>query len=123
MRLAMKSHSRLTSILFTLSLFLSLGTVASATINSPIKIIVPYAPGGPTDIISRIIGEGLSEELDVNVIIENKPGASGTIGAGMVARATPNGQTLLVNSSIHEVLPSISSELPYDTATAFTPLA
>ncbi len=96
---------------------------AAPSIKGPITIVVPYAAGGPTDIIARIVAAGLAEKLKVDVIVDNKAGASGTIGASTVARAAPDGRTLLVNSSIHEVLPSISSKLPYDTASAFTPLA
>ncbi|MEO6984079.1 MAG: tripartite tricarboxylate transporter substrate binding protein [Paralcaligenes sp.] len=101
-------------------LSLASGTVLAS--EPPITIVVPYSPGGPTDIISRIVGKALGDELQRSVIIDNRAGASGIIGSSIVARSKPDGTTLLVNSSIQEVLPSISSKMPYDTAKDFTPI-
>lgn len=90
--------------------------------GKPVTLIVSYPPGGGADIIARLIAPKLAEALGQTVVVENKPGASGTIAAGQVARATPDGTTLLVDASSFAVNPALFPKLPYDTATAFTPL-
>jgi tripartite-type tricarboxylate transporter receptor subunit TctC len=92
----------------------------------PIRVIVPFTPGSGTDIVARAVGEKLSVALGQPVVVENRPGAGGTIGANLVAKADPDGYTLLVHSSGHTVNPAIYTNLPYDTAKDFvgvTPLA
>jgi tripartite-type tricarboxylate transporter receptor subunit TctC len=82
--------------------------------NRPIRIIVPFAPGGNVDIIARIVQPGLSQELGQPVVVENRPGAGGTIGAELVARSAPDGHTLLMGSnSTFSVAPSLYSRIPY----------
>jgi tripartite-type tricarboxylate transporter receptor subunit TctC len=90
--------------------------------GKPVTLVVSYPPGGGADIIARLIAPKLAEALGQPVVVENKPGASGTIAAGQVARATPDGTTLLVDASSFAVNPALFPKLPYDTATAFTPL-
>jgi tripartite-type tricarboxylate transporter receptor subunit TctC len=94
------------------------GTSAQAQTwpEKPIHIIVAFTPGSATDVIGRAVSNELSAKLGQPVIIENKPGAGGTIAAGLVAKAAPDGYTLLVNSSGHTVSPWIYSNLSYDTA-------
>ena len=87
-----------------------------------IKIIVPFAPAGPTDIMARILGDGLGEALGGNVIVENRPGASGNIGIGYVAHAEADGYTLLVTSSAYVVNPSLFAKIPYDPYKDFAPI-
>jgi len=83
--------------------------------SKPIKIIVPYTPGGSTDIVTRIVMEKLGPRLGVPIVIENKPGASGTIGSSTAARAAPDGYTLiLTSSSTHSATPALFRKLPYD---------
>jgi tripartite-type tricarboxylate transporter receptor subunit TctC len=84
--------------------------------QKPVHIIVAFTPGSATDIMARAVSNELSERLGQPVIVENRPGAGGTIAAGQVAKATPDGYTLLVNSSGHTVNPWIYEKLPYDTA-------
>ena len=94
--------------------------------SKPIKVIVPFTPGSATDIVARSVGERLSPRLGQPLIVENKPGAGGTIGTAQVAQAIPDGYTILVQSSAHTVNPWIYDKLPYDTARDFagvTPLA
>lgn len=88
----------------------------------PVRLVAPYPAGGPADVVARLVAEPISRELGRPVIIDNRAGASGTIGAGAVARAEPDGSTLLFNTSIQVVLPHLMS-LPYDTMKEFTPLA
>ena len=90
----------------------------------PIRIVVPYAAGGSTDIAARLVAEGLGRTLNTPVIIQNQPGASGNIGAAAVARSAPDGRTLLVGSTSEiGVNPSLYPKLPYDVARDFAPVA
>jgi tripartite-type tricarboxylate transporter receptor subunit TctC len=84
--------------------------------QKPVHIIVAFTPGSATDVMARAVSNELSERLGQPVIIENRPGAGGTIAAAQVAKAAPDGYTLLVNSSGHTVNPWIYDKLPYDTA-------
>jgi tripartite-type tricarboxylate transporter receptor subunit TctC len=88
----------------------------------PVHIIVPFAPGGGTDMISRLVGDGMSRELDKPVIVENKPGAGTTIGSDEVARSKPDGYTLLMATFAHAINPALRPKMPYDTDKAFTPV-
>ena len=83
--------------------------------TKPIKFIVAFTAGSGTDVIARSVGDVMSASLGQQVVIENKPGAGGTIAANQVAKANPDGYTLLVHSSGHVVNPAIYPNLPYDT--------
>src|SRR4051812_31315656 len=113
--------------LATLALALAAGGVSAQSWPlRPIHFIVPFTPGSGTDTVARIVGDAMSKSLGQPVIVENKPGAGGTIGAGQVARAEPDGYTVLVHSSGHVLNPAIYPNLPYDTLkdlTGVTPLA
>jgi len=91
--------------------------------NRPVKIIVPFTAGSATDILARTIGQKLSEMWGQPVIVENRAGAGGTIGAGIVAKSSPDGYTLMVHSSAHAVNASMYPVLPYDTVKDFVELA
>ena len=81
----------------------------------PVHIVVPFTPGGNVDIVARIVAQGLTEELKQSVVVENKPGANAAIGADYVARATPNGHTLLFGTAeTHALNPHIQKKLAYD---------
>lgn len=88
-----------------------------------ITMVVSYPPGGGADLMARTIAPRLEAALGQTVVVENKAGASGQLAAGYVARATPDGTTLLLDASNFAVNPSLFPRLPYDAATAFTPLA
>ena len=90
----------------------------------PIKIVLGFSPGGATDILPRDFAAKLGEELKQQMIIENNPGAGGTIGADIVAEAAPDGYTLTIgNSSNHAIAVSLYKKLPYDPVTDFVPIA
>jgi tripartite-type tricarboxylate transporter receptor subunit TctC len=88
---------------------------AQAWPAKPVKIIVAFTPGSATDIVGRAVADKLSGALGQPVIVENRPGAGGTIGTNVVAKADPDGYTLLINSSAHTSNPSIYANLPFDT--------
>ncbi len=87
-----------------------------------VRIIVPFAPGGGTDLIARILGSEMSKDLGQSVIIENKPGAGTIIGTDSVAKSAPDGYTLLLATFAHAVNPSLQPKLPYVTDKAFAPV-
>jgi tripartite-type tricarboxylate transporter receptor subunit TctC len=89
----------------------------------PIRLIVPYPAGGGTDIVGRVLGQKLQESLGQPVVIENRGGAGGTIGTGLVARSAPDGYTLLLVPTSHVINPSIYAKLPYDTTRDFAPVS
>jgi tripartite-type tricarboxylate transporter receptor subunit TctC len=91
--------------------------------KQPIRLIVPFAAGGGTDVISRVLGAGIGAELHQTVIVENKPGAGTLIGTDYVAKSAPDGYTLLMATFAHALNPSLQPKLPYNQATAFTPLS
>ncbi len=90
--------------------------------NRPIRIIAPYAPGGQSDTVARLLGPKMSEFLGQPIVIENRTGAGGTIGAGVVASSPPDGYTLLLESFAFAVAPLLHRGLPFDYETAFVPL-
>ena len=88
-----------------------------------VKLVVPYAPGGPNDIIARILAQKLTESLGGNFFVENQPGAGGTIGTGAVANAPGDGHTLLVANQDIIVQPILKSKVPYDPVKSFAPVS
>jgi len=96
---------------------------AQAWPSKPIKWIVPFAPGGTTDILARTVGEKLSTALGVPVIVENKPGAGGGVGAEIVAKSAPDGYTIMGGTiSTHAINASLYKDLPYDPVKDFVPI-
>lgn len=91
--------------------------------SKPIRFVVPFAAGGGTDALTRIIGQKLAEAMGQPVVIDNRPGASGVIGADIVAKAVPDGYTLIMILSSHVINPSLYKKLPYDTINDFSPVA
>jgi tripartite-type tricarboxylate transporter receptor subunit TctC len=91
--------------------------------SRPVRVIVPYAPGGGADAVARIVGQRLAERFGHSVVIDNRGGASAMIGAEMVARATPDGYTLLMSDTPHTINPSLYRKVPYDPLRDFTPIS
>src|SRR4051812_12644992 len=90
--------------------------------NKPVRMIVPFAAGGPGDIFARLIALKLSDRLGQQFYIENRPGAGGNIGGGAAARSAPDGYTLLVGSSTVWVNASLYPQIPYDPVKDFDPI-
>lgn len=113
----------LKSILFGVAVLTATSSYAESADSypsKPIKLVVGFPPGGPTDIVGRIIAQHLARELKGNVIVENRGGASGVIGAGVVARAQPDGYTLLVGVESSNTRGAALNKLPYDPVKDFT---
>lgn len=108
--------SRAAATLATCAMFLMPGTAAQAAEwpQQPITLVAPFTPGGTTDIVARAVAMQLQQQLGQTVIVENKPGAGGTLGAGIVARAKPDGYTLLLANVGHTAASALYKNLPYD---------
>jgi tripartite-type tricarboxylate transporter receptor subunit TctC len=89
----------------------------------PIRIVVPFAAGGGTDLIARVMGQGMAQDLGQPVIVDNKPGGGTILGTDLVAKSPPDGYTLVLATFAHAVNPSLQAHLPYDTAKAFAPIS
>lgn len=89
----------------------------------PIRLVVPYPPGGGTDIVARLLAQKLSQSLGQQVVVENKPGASTIIGTDVVAKAAPDGYTLGLITDSHAINPSFFPKLPYDSVKDFVPVS
>ena len=90
----------------------------------PIKLMVPFPAGGATDIFARVLSLKMGEKLGQALVVENRPGAGGTIGSDLVAKAAPDGYTLLLaTSSTHAIGPALNPKMPYDAARDFTPIS
>ncbi len=119
----MKRTSVLVSVLGTLGVLLATAAGAQSYPTKPVRIVAPFPPGGVADVLARAIQPGLQEALGQQVVIDNKPGAGGNIGAEIVARAEPDGYTLLLASAgILTINEFLYSKMPFDTATAFSPI-
>ena len=116
---------RFTSIatIATLTAVVAAGACAQDYPNKPVRIVVPFAPGGGTDLSARIVAQKLTESLGANFVVDNRPGAAGIVGTEAVAKSKPDGYALLVVSSSHAMNPAMYSKLPYDTARDFVPVS
>lgn len=112
----------LANVLYLVLAMTSPMTSAQEYPQRPVRTIVAYPPGGSTDIIARIVGQKLTDRLGQTFIVDNRAGAAGMIGAELVARATPDGHTLMVADSPFVVNPSVFSKVPYDPIRDFTPI-
>jgi tripartite-type tricarboxylate transporter receptor subunit TctC len=106
-----------------LALGISLPAIGQAYPSKVVRIIVPFPPGGTVDAVARVVAQSLSEQLGQQFIVENKPGANGTIGSDAVAKSKPDGYTLLVQASTFVTNPLFLKNVPYDVTRDFTPLS
>ena len=113
------AHAGTLSAALTLATLTGSAWAQGAWPNKPIRVIVPFAAGSTTDIIARAISDKMAQSLGQQLVVDNRGGASGTIGQGMVANAEPDGYTIMIHSSSHTVSPSTFAKLPFDTLTAF----
>lgn len=109
---------------------LSVGGAASSWAQSPvypskpIRLVVPFPAGGATDIFARTLSQKLAEKIGASIVVDNKPGAGGTLGSDLVAKAVADGYTLLLaTSSTHSIGPNLNPKMPYDAVRDFTPIA
>lgn len=111
------------ALLFVLTLFgASLCLGAEIYPSKPVRVIVNFGPGGSIDIAARVISQQLSEQLGITFIVENRPGAGGTIGSAFVAKSAPDGYTLMMMDSNITIVPGLYKSLPFDVAKDFTPI-
>src|SRR5881394_313698 len=110
-------------LLFLVGTILSMPAAAQDWPNRTIRVIVPYPPGGPADIVGRLSAQKLQEKLGVTVVVENRSGASGTIGAEAVRQSPPDGYTFLAAPSVHVLGRQVVKSVPYDPVNDFTPIA
>jgi len=99
------------------------GAAAQTYPTKPIRIIAPFTAGGPVDITARILAQKMTESWGQQMIVENRAGASGTIGTDVVAKAAPDGYTALLSSSAHVIVPGILPKMPYDAIRDFAPVS
>lgn len=117
----MKRHS---TLFITLALAAFCGAATAQNYPAkPVRMVVGYPPGGPTDLIARIVSQKLSESWGQQVIVDNRPGASGMIGAELTVRAAPDGYTLLMVPVTYAVTPSLYPKMSYDAAKDLAPVA
>src|SRR5204863_8821780 len=106
------------------ALFVVLAAPASAQTwpSRPIKLIVPHAPGGVTDVVARLIAQPLGQALGQSIVVENKPGASGLVGTESAASAAPDGYTFVMFVDANTILPSTVKQLNHDPLKSFAPI-
>ena len=113
----------LVSLATAVSLLAAINVAAQTYPSKPIRLIVPFPPGGATDIIGRTLAQKLSVQLGQSVIVDNKPGAGGTLGSSEAAKAAPDGYTLLLaTASTHSIAPSLYKNISYSADKDFTPI-
>lgn len=114
---------RAVASVFTTLIFAAAPGFAQNYPNGPMRIVSPYPPGGGTDILSRTIAQKLNERFNVPVVVENRAGANGTVGAAYVAKSAPDGQTLLIVPAGYAANPALYKSLPYDQARELAPVS
>src|SRR5258705_9933301 len=113
----------LASSMVLLASFWAAPIVAQNYPSKPIRILVPFVPGGATDILARLVGQNLTQAWGQQVVVDNRPGANGIVAADLTAKATPDGHTLLFVAIGHAINPLLQKNLPYDTEKDFTAIS
>ena len=131
MKIQKQNSIRKTSIVWSLATFVSMSAMMSPILahaqtttypNKQIRMVVPYPPGGPTDLTARVVAAEMSNALGQSIVVDNRPGASGMIGAEIVARAEPDGYTFLANASLHVINSYIYPDMRFDALKDFEPI-
>lgn len=117
-----KSLTRITGLMIGLLTVIISPLALAAYPDKPIKVIVPFAPGGGTDLVARTLGITMAEDLRQPIVIENKPGGSTVVGTDALAKSAPDGYTLVVATLAHAVNPSLKAKLPYSQDKDFAPV-
>ena len=117
-----KRHALLFLLIGATAILPTAARAADAFPNRPIRLVVPYPPGGGTDIVARVLGEKLRASLGQPIVVDNRGGAGGVLGTEIAAKAAPDGYTLLLVPSSHVINPNIYAKLPYDTVADFAPI-
>ena len=112
-----------TRFLVFATLLISEAICAQPYPNKPIRMIVISAPGGSTDLLSRTVGRALTDSMGQTIVFDNRPGGGGIIASEMLAKAPPDGYTILMSNTSHSVLPSLHAKLPYDSIKDFAPVS
>ncbi|MEI6304135.1 MAG: tripartite tricarboxylate transporter substrate binding protein [Betaproteobacteria bacterium] len=116
-------NNSLKSLALCALLAFSAAVSAQAYPNKTVRIVVPYPPGGTVDVVARVVAQRLTEQMGQQFIVENRAGANGTVGSDFVAKAAPDGYTLLVQASIFAANPLFLPNVPYDVQKDFTPVS
>ena len=121
----MKKRNWLRSLGFAAVVLVTWGGVQAQSYPSkPVRLIVPFPAGGATDLFARTLSQKLGEKLGASLVVENRPGAGGTLGSDLAAKASPDGYTLLLStSSTHSIGPNLNPRMPYDAVRDFTPIS
>jgi tripartite-type tricarboxylate transporter receptor subunit TctC len=116
------AQRRLAAFVYALAALASTSALAAYP-DKPIRLVVPFAPGGGTDLVARTLGVGMGKELGQQVVIDNKPGAGTIIGTDSVAKSSPDGYSIVIATFAHAVNPSMAPKLPFDTSKDFAPIS
>ena len=107
---------------FLCALFLCSAALAQDYPSKPVRFIVPYAPGGSSDVLARTLGQKLAESLGQQVVVDNRPGAGSMVGTDAAAKSAPDGYTIILSDMPHAINPSIHAKVPYDPVADFSPV-
>src|SRR5450830_748602 len=118
-----RSFVRRACALLALACLAPLATAGGRYPDKPLRLVLAFPPGGPTDLVARVLAQKLGEQLGQSVLVDNRPGANGNIAAEMVARAPADGYTLFYNTSAVALSPALYKKLSYDVRTDFAPVA
>ena len=113
----------LKTCLAALAITLAATVGAQSYPSKPVRVIVPYPPGGTVDVVARVLAQRMSEQMGQQFVVENRAGANGTVGSDLVAKSAADGYTLLVQASIFVANPLFLPNVPYDVQKDFTPIA
>lgn len=121
--LILSTRRALLGVVCSMGALLAMPGMAQTYPNKPLVMVVPFPPGGPTDLVARVLAQKMSEQMGQTIVIDNKPGANGNIAASMVSKAAADGYTLLYNTSSITLSPALYKSLTYDVQKNLAPVA